>query len=224
MKIYVINLKKRPEKLQKFFDRLPKCFNRTDIRIFEGIDGNSVNIPEWFKTYNAPCLPGRYGCYQSHLSILKTIIEPTLIFEDDVIFSDTFTQQYNMIQQYFSLVKNYDIFYLGGKHKKEPLKYRDYPNVYRCIQTHRTHAYMVSGISSAQKIIQYLEDPIFWKQTVTNINYHVDHIYGKLQLLNYIKAYCILPSICGQESCDISDVAPQYGKLKERWGHTSEWY
>lgn len=213
MKIYVINLKHRSEKLKIFFENLPDCIDRKNIDVFEAIDGNQYSIPKWFGSIQR-CTHGRYGCYMSHLKILENITETTLIFEDDVIFKDNFCEKFIKAQNYCNSI-DYDIFYLGGGNMMKPTKIHD--DLYRCVRTQRTHAYIIKDKSAANKIIKYISDPNIWKKYLHTFNYHIDQLYGKLQLDQKINAYTIMPFICGQSETSSSDVSPQVGPLKERW-------
>jgi GR25 family glycosyltransferase involved in LPS biosynthesis len=67
MKIYLINLKQNRNRLEYFFDHLPRCWQKNDINIFEAINGDNIDIPSWFEVPNG--LNGRYGCYLSHFPI-----------------------------------------------------------------------------------------------------------------------------------------------------------
>ena len=91
MEIFVINLKHRKDKLEKFLANLPSILSNEKIKIFEAIDGSKYPIPKWFDVTNSKeRISGNYGCYLSHLEIIRNIHSPTLIFEDDAIFSDGF--------------------------------------------------------------------------------------------------------------------------------------
>jgi GR25 family glycosyltransferase involved in LPS biosynthesis len=126
-KIYVINLKKRKDRLLKInmlFKELGGIFNNYE-RI-EAVDGNNLSIIEnnnlTLKTkylFNNPTLfmdiksKGAIGCYYSHLKIWKDAIKNNynniIIFEDDV-YTD---MSLNEIMDYINnLPSDYDIAYL----------------------------------------------------------------------------------------------------------------
>lgn len=216
MEIFVINLKHRKDKLEKFLANLPSILSNEKINIFEAIDGSKYNIPKWFDVTNAKeKISGNYGCYLSHLEIIKNIHRPTLIFEDDAIFSEDFSEKYKQSIEYIQNL-NYDLFYLGGYNNKKPAVIDKKNKIYRCFSTYRTHAYIVSGKNTAKNIELLLTDTKAWHLYLLKHIYHIDHFYGQLQQREIIKCYCIQPYICGQDEYYTSDVTPK-GYLPIRW-------
>mgnify|MGYP001552514900 CR=1 FL=1 len=94
IKAYVINLKKRPDRLQRFMENIG---NQLSAEVVEGLDGSEIdpyndyyrkNVNEWnFKHLSDKSLRGVIGCCVGHLSVYEKIIEKNipraLIFEDD---------------------------------------------------------------------------------------------------------------------------------------------
>lgn len=184
MKIFLINLKKDTERLKHFFDNLPGCWNKEDITVIEAVDGNITPIPDWFAINSNS--KGTYGCYKSHLNIIESIKNISLILEDDVIFHKDFSTIYpNLINKISNL--DYDIFYLGGKHLSRPtsISYGD-TSIKKCRQTIFTHAYMIKDGYKAKKISNLLKNKYTWEHYLPLKNYEIDLLYGKLQkdLLN----------------------------------------
>ena len=216
MEIFVINLKHRKDKLEKFLANLPSILSNEKINIFEAIDGSKYNIPKWFDVTNSKeGISGNYGCYLSHLEIIKNIHSSTLIFEDDALFSEDFNEKYKQSVEYIHNL-NYDLFYLGGYNNKQPTIIDKRNSIYRCSCTHRTHAYIVSDKDTAKNIELLLTDTKLWHKFLLKQRYHIDHFYGKLQQHEIIKCYCIQPYICGQDEYYTSDVTPK-GYLPIRW-------
>ncbi len=96
MKKFVINLKRRPDRLKQFEEMCPY----TDVEIVYGFDGkNPSNEKEFglFKKLSNKLQPGACGCFISHLRIWKKIIDKNLpvvmVFEDDAMFSEKFKEQ-----------------------------------------------------------------------------------------------------------------------------------
>lgn len=216
MEIFVINLKRRPDKLEKFLANLPQVFSGEKINVFEAIDGSKYDIPKWFDvTGSKEKIAGNYGCYLSHLEIIRNIKSTTLIFEDDAIFSENFDDKYKQSIEYMNNI-SYDLFYLGGYNNKKPLPVDKKNNIYRCVNTSRTHAYIISGSHTAKNIELLLTNPKVWHRYLLKQKYHIDNLYGKLQEHEIIKCYCIQPYICGQDEYYTSDVTPK-GYLPIRW-------
>jgi GR25 family glycosyltransferase involved in LPS biosynthesis len=126
-KIYVINLKRRNDRLLKI-DKLLKNLGGifANYETIEAVDGNTLSVQDndylTLKSkylYNNPSLfmdistKGALGCYLSHLKIwedaIKNDYNNIIIFEDDVKTNLTL----NEIMEYINNVpKDYDIAYL----------------------------------------------------------------------------------------------------------------
>lgn len=98
--VYLINLKRSPERRQKMECELAKlgipfCLHEAT----DGIDSWSdlvamLNEQEFSSNVGRAVLPGEVGCYHSHISVWrefsKTESDIALILEDDVVFHDDF--------------------------------------------------------------------------------------------------------------------------------------
>jgi hypothetical protein len=205
--VYVISLPSRKERLDLFFDNLPKPWILGDIKVFEAIDGYKCKIPLSWKSGK-----GAWGCYQSHLHILKKSYEnPSinnlLIFEDDAIFIDQFNSKVTIALN--SLPIDWQMFYLGGQHLKMPK-----PTIINdCIgigtNINRTHAYAINGRSTIEQLIKWLENLTYWKK-----NHHIDHHYGRLHENENILPYCTLKWLVGQRE-SFSNISRK--TTKTRW-------
>ena len=115
----VINLERRPDRLQLFKNRCP--FN--DVEIMYGFDGSKLELE--IDNYKANQLnnlsKGEIGCFISHIRcyeyMIKNNIENMLIFEDDCIFCDNFSEKLNNIYNEFKThtLQDNNIFYIGGQ-------------------------------------------------------------------------------------------------------------
>lgn len=97
MKGLVINLKRRPDRLQRFIKKVQTYLSCVDIEVIEAEDGKLIdlknqfileNVNEWnFKFLNEKTLRGIIGCCLSHLKCYEKIINSDekyfIIFEDD---------------------------------------------------------------------------------------------------------------------------------------------
>ena len=97
---YVINLEKRPDRLQRFKDQIAASLPDIDISVVEAIDGTLLDLEQpFFKKYvnrwnydnlSEKTLRGVIGCCLSHLQcydlISKSDDEYSIIFEDDCAF------------------------------------------------------------------------------------------------------------------------------------------
>lgn len=196
---YVISLPSRPERLDQFFDGLPNPWILGDIKVFEAVDGYGCKIPKQWKSGK-----GAWGCYQSHLQVLKNCYSNqnnhnVLIFEDDAVFVENFNNKVSLAIS--SLPSDWQMFYLGGQHLKMPK-----PEIINgCLgvgtNINRTHAYAINGRNSMRFIISWLENMKEW-QTY----HHIDHHYGRLHENESIKPYCCLEWLVGQNH-SFSDIA-----------------
>jgi len=117
--VYLINLKRRPDKLkvcQQLFGKL-----NIKYKISEAIDFCD-GIPEDYpvKPLEGSFLwnraPGAWGCYVSHLEIIKDAkknnYDKILILEDDVAIDDNFLSLFS--QKVKDLPEDWKLFYLGA--------------------------------------------------------------------------------------------------------------
>lgn len=130
-KIFVINLDRRPDRLETFYKNIP--FDASLVERISAIDGNSLrlNYPKRLFKLN------ELGCLLSHKIALKKIIDDEtieendffIIFEDDVKFSDKFSKSFPFLfenlknkkeikffNKKFSL--NYFLVFFGGRFHK----------------------------------------------------------------------------------------------------------
>ena len=127
--IYVINLKRRKDKLKKMMKRLNTIDpdENINVDIFRAIDGKNINeeylqnknmkiLSDWvdpFKNTKINC--GEIGCAESHYRVWELIVKNNynhaLILEDDACFSDNFINKVDEIE----LPNNTDIVYFGRK-------------------------------------------------------------------------------------------------------------
>lgn len=115
IKKFVINLKRRPDRLEIFQKACPF----TDVEVVYGFDGKYAREEEEQDiTYKIKLKPGEIGVFISHLRIFKKILElqlsHALIFEDDAIFCHNF---FKRIQQ--DIPTDTSILYIGGRFEPE---------------------------------------------------------------------------------------------------------
>lgn len=205
--VYVISLPSRKQRLDLFFQELPNPWILGDIKVFEAVDGYRCKIPQSWKSGK-----GAWGCYKSHLYLLKECyqnsnINNVLIFEDDAIFVENFNDQVSVALD--SLPEDWQMFYLGGQHLKMPRN--DVINNCLGIGTNinRTHAYAINGRHTIEYLILWLENLKEWKRS-----HHIDHHYGRLHENGSIFPYCTLKWLVGQRE-SFSDISRK--NISTRW-------
>ena len=150
IKKFVINLKRRPDRLELFKKMCP--FD--NVTVIEGFDGKNMKdetsaIEKEMASRFVGLDPGEIGCYLSHLRVFNAIrkenLPYALIFEDDAIFCDNFLESYSKLLKEFP--SDADILYIGGRFEPQ-FKMRDNTRVSDNIVKHRIENNRILGISS----------------------------------------------------------------------------
>lgn len=167
MKTFVINLKRRPDRLMVFRNTCPI----NTVEVFEAFDASHRNDvdPRFDKMQYA----GEKGCWMSHLAIWKKIVAEqipyTLVFEDDVEFYPNFEANWKTMQDQLLRMQHVELLYIGGRDKGVPFQH--YIPVAKNIVRHDTttwddrdmsrctFSYVVS-LSGAKKLLDQLHHPI----------------------------------------------------------------
>jgi glycosyl transferase family 25 len=117
MKKFVINLKRRRDRLDLFQSRCPY----QDVEVIHGFDGKnpcmeSKKERKIFDNLPLRLQPGARGVWISHLRIWKRIVDQcipsAMIFEDDAIFNTNFL---NIMGSALKVLPNDGITYIGGR-------------------------------------------------------------------------------------------------------------
>ena len=201
---YVINLKRRPDRLQNFKNNFGDFAN--DIEVIYGFDGkNFFNESKEEQEMTKKCFNlnrGEIGCALSHFRIYQDIIDNYnygIIFEDDAIPSENFNEKIDSVLK--DMPENCDILFLGGRFEPNiQLKEPYYVKVTNNIMMHNiklwdmwmhertTHGYIIS-----KNLARFLLDKFetenmscamdnWFLQAIKNNNYN---IYNSQPLLCY---------------------------------------
>jgi glycosyl transferase family 25 len=213
---FVINLKRRPERLKNFFDNCPL----QKINVIYGFDGKNIeneNINEkklLDKFVNF--LPGEKGCFISHLRIWRYIVDNDidygLIFEDDANLCNDFLKKY---KDFITEIPNdCDIAFIGGKFDTDyKMNENNYIQISKNVIQHKnvtpeyyydfcrtTHSYILSKKTAKMLIHKF--------DTAETITTALDH--WMLQELNYTnsnnKIYESMPLLCYSPFISNSDI------------------
>lgn len=200
-RVYVINLKRRPDRLHQFLLHYPKhVFG--EITVFEAVDGKGMFLPSWYNAGN-----GAWGCYCSHNNILAECLNEglssVLIFEDDASFKESTADR---VQQFHNaLPDDAQWVYYGGQHlfldvqKPTPIN----EHVLRPYNINRTHAYGLLGKDAIERVFDHLQTTDFPRGG------HIDRHYGILHEQEVLNTYCpsqwIVSQAAGHSDIDGKD-------------------
>jgi len=117
-KIYVINLKKNQDRLEKFMENAKKA--NVKVERFDAVYGKelSKDHPDILKYFvkDHGLISGQIGCALSHIKIWEDAIKNNynniIVFEDDAIIPEDFWDRFN--EAYNELPKDWDMLLLGG--------------------------------------------------------------------------------------------------------------
>ncbi len=112
--VWVINLKRRPERLERFWAELEKGeWPFRTPKVFAAIDGAKVGVPRYWRTG-----AGSYGCLRSHMSLLERAIMDEvgsiLVLEDDAVFRPGFKDDVTRFLR--EVPEDWQCLMLGGQH------------------------------------------------------------------------------------------------------------
>jgi len=183
MKTYVINLKRRPDRLAALNLSIP-------YTLVEATDGQVV-----FPLEPSKRMRGHFGCFDSHMRVLRMIVESNdngLVFEDDCIIPGDFEQALNYLSADFP--KDWDIVYLGGNPR---IKFEStFLGLDKVHEVYGTFAYIITP-EFAQTILNRMQMNAFspWK---------VDVVYSRF--LPYASAYICSPPMVLHNNATQSDI------------------
>ncbi|CAG9770550.1 unnamed protein product [Ceutorhynchus assimilis] len=130
-KIYMINLKRRPDRRK----RMHKCFDELGLEVetVDAVDGKLLNetflqslqfMPDFQDPYHKrPMKLGEIGCFLSHLEVWQEIVKnnyhTTLVLEDDVKFESFFRTRVENVMSEVLKISDWDLVYFGRKRLQE---------------------------------------------------------------------------------------------------------
>ena len=209
---YVINLKKRPDRLSAFYEKFRKFHNdkKTSLFLKEAVDAEELesneNYKKLFKNKKTRLTKGEIACFLSHYEVFKEIIDKKLnfavIYEDDVEFHSKFAEISNKVFE--EIPKDFQLLYLGGRHTCVYAQYlepitpnisKHFPTIISPVDSDRTtHAYIISN-SCCQILCDLIE-------TQTEFNLAIDHFILRSLLSIKIPVLNSVPLICFSNNSD----------------------
>jgi len=190
-KIFLINLKFKQDRLERFLKQYPKD-TLGNVEIVQAVHGDTVLHPNWWKSGN-----GAWGCYRSHMQILEKCynenVESYLVFEDDAIFRPEFDK---LLSEFMDNVPDdWQQLYLGGQliHEIKHPPIRINPHVLMPYNVNRTHCFALNKRSYSQ-IYKHLYNVPFYAHE------HIDHHLGRLHETGKFCVYCPNKWLVGQDA------------------------
>jgi len=206
LKKYVVNLKRRPDRLETFKKACP--FD--DVELIYGFDGKfpRTELPKevkMFKTFTK-ILPGERGCFISHLRIYEDMVKKNipcaLIMEDDAIFCEGFKEK---VTTFFNeLPKDFVMAYVGGRfienfimQPQSCISISPHVDQHRLFSTtwvggydhdRTTHAYIITNEGATMLHKSY--------KVISEMSITVDDWMLRILTKNNVKLYNARPHLC----------------------------
>ena len=197
--VFLINLKRRPDRLKLSTDKLNKL--GIEFTLFEAGDGKMC-----IEEYQTNIKPGQLGCLLSHLNLIKHAKEKDLsnllILEDDVSFNENFNNLFK--ESVKELPEDWDMFYLGGNAiVGQNTKITD--TIFKSNQVGTTHSYAIKNT---------IYDLILESN---KYELPIDSLFTEV-LNRKVNTYIISPAITFQDESfsDVQDGHRNYTFLKNR--------
>ena len=213
---FVVNLKRRPDRLKKFTEMCPF----KDVEVVYGFDGKQPRneAAKEIKMYTTftKILPGERGCFISHLRIYEEIVKRNiphaLIMEDDAIMCDGFKEKFEIF--YKELPKDYVIAYVGGRftenflmNPQNAISISPHIDQHRLFSTtwvggydhdRTTHAYVISNAGATMLYNAY--------KLISDMSITVDDWMLRILTKNSVKLYNARPHLCYSPMRGDSDI------------------
>ena len=190
-KVYLVNLDRRPDRLESFKTQVNK-YDLGEFTRISAVDGSKLNVSEYSNTLKS----GELGLVLTNLEIIKDAkknkYKSILILEDDCFFTDEILN----IEEYFKMLPlDWDMMYMGGNHNTHmgvqgPIVINE-----KIVKLHSTYSTHFIGIKETlfdhiEIILSKYQDPL-------------DVSYVKLQKI--FNVYSFYPAIAKQ-IVDFSDI------------------
>ena len=229
-KIYVINLKRRPDRLQEFKNEIKKhtiLDYNNDITYFEAIDGKFLKLTDkflkLFRNNDFNYHPGVLGCFLSHYKIYEEIVNSkninrVLIFEDDVKFkTKSFVKDWNNL--YKKLPNDCGILVLQNSIKYHLMKFKDNDPIFSknwVMRGHTTCSYVITK-KMVYELLNYINnlkkqraiDGVifdYFRQDIKNFKPSNFHLHSH----NGLSAYILKQPLCTFHLNYKSDIQNNY--------------
>lgn len=178
----LINLKSRPDRIEKFRMNQRTCgWRLEEPEIIAALRGDTIGVPSWWRHGG-----GAWGLNRVCARLLEdSLMNETaslMVFEDDVCWTESAWDDLDIFLK--EVPTDWNALLLGGQHVSPPKIITR--NVARCTNTHRTHSWVIRGKTPMQALLK------MWYEK----NAHIDHSFAEYQ--KTWKCYAPQPFIFGQ--------------------------
>ncbi|KAG7460287.1 hypothetical protein MATL_G00219780 [Megalops atlanticus] len=169
--VFMINLQRRTDRRERMLQTLYE--QEITCKIIAAVDGNALNVSEIYNMgihmlpgysdpyHGRPLTKGELGCFLSHYSIWKEIVERglkvSLVIEDDLRFEVFFKRRLqNLMQEVQSEGLDWDLIYIGRKRMQVDHPEKAVPNIHNLVEadySYWTLGYMMS-LQGARKLLK----------------------------------------------------------------------
>lgn len=185
--IYVLNLDRRSDRLEKTKSKLNKLGIK--FKRFSAIDGNNLYGDYDFTNFvvGKGMLENKYAlaCFKSHIEIVKDAklnnYNRILIFEDDILIS----KDIHIHIQKLKNIKNWKLLYFGSSQYDWNVQFIE--DFFISKKTHGTFAYAIDSS---------IYDDIINLDNNNNNNNTIDYLLTNIQYKYYGDCYTFYPNIC----------------------------
>jgi len=207
---FLISLARRPDRRERFYKRWARLgMTLPEPEWFPAVDGLAIPEEERWKgltsqpmrTVNAVYdTPGAYGCYLSHLALLRQWAteggqRDLIVFEDDTVLASDFRTRFQTFVR--SLPAEWDLLYLGGSLWDKPIRLGNHCKV---TMLGTTAHYVVRG-TAVERLACLLDN---WQTRLP-----LDVMYGEMTKRGTLVAYCPPAALAAQHAgrSDITEYA-----------------
>ena len=214
--VYLINLKRRPDRLSAFDNDYRKSdLTTTPYKLIEGVDGSKLDVGTQdltelakaelkqlentgYRSKHYQLTRGAIGCYLSHIKVWKKAIkddsEISLVFEDDTTIPSNTQAQID--EALANPPPDWDMILLGvACHTCTGVRTR--PGFMRVRKFWLLHAYLIKKDALAK---------IFKSDALFPIAQQIDSLLSELS--NTLNIYAVTPGICNQRPSRTDIQAP----------------
>lgn len=200
-KIYIINLKRRPERRENMTMHLEEL-GIQNYEFIEAVDSQDEAVLKEYEDLKKEdktiiVSAGHYGCLKSHIKALfkarREKVENIMILEDDAIFDNDFFEKIAETK-----VPKYDMLYLGGLTRSIKLFFNGWGTGKEIMGT---YGYILNK-SQYNKVIVGMS-----KSNIYSDTYYLNNIQGKDDIKTYIVSDFIKTTIETTDTSNKNSVA-----------------